>query len=51
MWETEDDNDKQFLLLKFILGSNDVSAEDITEWIPNDEFNEFTGDNIVEMVK
>lgn len=49
--ELENENDKLLSLLKNIQGSDDVNAEDITKWLANDEVNELTDNNIIEMVR
>nr|CAD7394742.1 unnamed protein product [Timema cristinae] len=48
--QVEDENDKLVLLLENVLGCDDVNAEDIIERIANDEIDEITDNDIVEIL-
>ncbi|XP_044311435.1 jerky protein homolog-like [Varanus komodoensis] len=48
--EVEDENDKLVSLLEKVPGCDNVNAEDITEWMANDEADEITDNDIVEMM-
>ena len=48
--EVEDENNKLVLLLEKVPGCDDVNAEDIREWMANDEVAEITDKDIMEMV-
>lgn len=49
--EMEDENAKLVTLLEKVPGCEDITAEDITEWMANDEVHEITDNDIIEMVK
>lgn len=48
--EVEDENDKLVSLLEKVPRCDDVNAEDIWEWMANDEVEERTDNDIVEMM-
>lgn len=47
--EVEDENAKLVALLEKVPGE-DITAEDITEWMANDEVDEITDNDIIEMM-
>ena len=48
--EVEDENDKLVLLLEKVPGCEDVNEEDIREWMANDEVDEITDKDSVEIL-